>query len=138
MTTLHSYYNHLLSTLLERLVSPHIDEETWKERLQVHREVIEVKERIWLRDASEFVGQVRPYLEQIELLLDLTLPPLKHLMGYHGADERQDYTRMTDYRGALIDERTRVAGLLDGIGHIRNSSARSANDDIEVVHSAHP
>ncbi len=138
MTHVHTYYNHFLSTLLERLVSPHIDEETWQERLHIHQEVIEVKERIWLREAQTFVHHATPYLEQIESLLDLTFPPLKQLMSYRGEDERRDYTRMTDYRGALLDERDRIASLLEQLGAITPAKVAAVNDDIEVVHHAHP
>lgn len=133
MLTLHPYYHHLLASHLERLVSPHFDEEAWQERLDYHMGLIATKERIWLRVPGEFRARCEPYLNQLELLLELTMPPLKQMMGYRHEEERQDYTRLTEYRAALIAEKQRVLETLARLEHYPETHASGANDDIEIV-----
>ena len=132
MLTLHPYYHHLLSNHLERLVSPHFDEDAWQERLDYHRRLIDTKERIWLRAPGEFRAQCEPYLNQLELLLELTLPALKQMMRYREEEERRDYTRLTEYRAALLAEQDRVLETLDRLDTYPETHARGANDDIEI------
>lgn len=133
MLPLHPYYHHLLASHLERLVSPHFDEDAWQARLAYHRNLIDTKERIWLRTPGELHAQCEPLLHQLELLLELTLPPLKQMMGYREEEERRDYTRLTEYRAALLEERERVLETLAKLEHYPNSHTHGANDDIEIV-----
>ena len=133
MLPLHPYYHHLLASHLEHLVSPHFDEVARQERLATHRHLIETKERIWLRDPGEFRAQCEPYLHQLELLLELTLPPLRQMMGYRQEEERRDYTRLTQYRAALLAEKERVLDTLEVLSRYPETHACGANDNVELV-----
>ena len=37
------------------------------------------------------------------------------MKSYRSDDERDEYTRLVDYRGALLDERARVEALLEDV-----------------------
>lgn len=123
MTQLHPYYHRLLATLLQRLVSPHIDEEQWQEELTRRQEAILVKERIWARTPGELERHLPAHIDQIDGLLELTTPSLKQLMHYREEGERRDYTRLTVYRGALLEERARARAVLDALLPIESPCA---------------
>ncbi len=132
MQDLHPYYHHLLATHMERLVAPHLDETAWLEQLTYYQDIVLLKERIWLRTPGLFTSHCTPYLHQIELLLELTMPPLKHMMHYRAQEEREDYTRLTHYRGALIAEHKRITHTLEQLQTYTQAKQCATNDDMEL------
>lgn len=122
----HRYYQQLMMLFLERLTSPSLDELEWRARHARQLEKILVKERVWRRTAPlDLLEQAKVYLDYIEHQLTVTAPTLQLLKGYCDERGRRDYSRMVEYRGALIDERARALSL-------------AANDDSEVTSaSAH-
>ena len=136
MTSLHPYHQQMISLSLEPLLAPGHDLERWRKELARCAQLLEVKERIWARTPERLTLQSRLYLERIEEQLELTLPVLQTMMSYRGEAERQAYTRLVRYRGALLDERDRVERLLSGELEVVTSRRRAprapaANDDLE-------
>jgi len=122
----HRYYQQLMMLFLERLTSPSLDDVDWRARYERQLEKILVKERVWQRTAPlELVEQARTYLDYIEHQLTVPAPTLQLLKGYCDERGKRDYSRMVEYKGALLDERARASSL-------------AANDDREhATHGAH-
>ncbi len=112
MQTLHTYYQRYLAMLTERLLRRTLDEAEWQTRLANEREKLRTKEQIWARTPDELERQTAVYLEHIDEQLSITKPALTRMKSYRDDDERQEYSRLVDYRAALIAERDRILQML--------------------------